>query len=81
MVTHNIRGSLNCTPLKTVDGTIMYIPLDKSANNLGFSSQEEASLADAVTRVGMANVLTKSDIQHVMPFILRMLKSNSEWTK
>jgi hypothetical protein len=81
MALNNINCDINGKPIRTVNGDLCYTPNNERVNNLMFSIPEEANLADAVSRVGLDNGLTHNDIQHVMPFILRMLKSNSEWAK
>ena len=51
-------------------------------NASGSSAAElEANLADAVARVAEHNGLSVNDVMHVFPYILRMLKSNSEWAR
>lgn len=45
------------------------------------SAEKEANLADALAYVAEDNGLTVNDLQHLFPAILRMLKSNSAWTK
>lgn len=42
---------------------------------------KEANLADAMARVGALNGISRNDLQHLFPAVLRMLRSNSDWTK
>lgn len=42
---------------------------------------KEANLADAMARVAELNGLSRNDMQHLFPAVLRMLKSQSDWTK
>jgi len=44
-------------------------------------AENEANLADAISRVAANNGLSVNDVMHVFPFILRMLKSESNWSK
>ena len=41
----------------------------------------EANLADAVSRLAYKNHLSSSTVQNLYPAILRLLKSNSPWSK
>ena len=43
--------------------------------------EAEADLANAIAAVAKKNGLSSSDMLHVFPYILRMLKSNSIWAK
>ena len=43
--------------------------------------EAEADLANAIAAVATKNGLSSSDMLHVFPYILRMLKSNSVWAK
>lgn len=40
---------------------------------------DEAELANAIAKVADNNGLTHSDMHHVFPVILRILRSDSEW--
>lgn len=44
-------------------------------------SKEEAELADAMANVAKKNGLNANDLQHLFPAVLRMLKSNNEWSQ
>ena len=44
-------------------------------------AMKEANLADAIARVAHGNGLSVNDVHKIFPLVLRMLKSNSEWTK
>lgn len=41
----------------------------------------EANLADAMARVAEIYGVSVNQLQHLFPAVLRMLKSNSQWTK
>lgn len=48
-----------------------------------FNEHEEAEalLAQAMAMVGKKNKINANDLQHLFPAVLRMLKSNSDWSK
>lgn len=58
-------------------------PVHENAKNMAFDDgeEEEASLAHWVSVVGTKNGMSINDIFHVMPYILRMIKSNCQWSK
>lgn len=41
---------------------------------------KEAQLADAVAKVASDHGLNRNDLHHLFPYILRMLKSKSQWS-
>lgn len=41
----------------------------------------EAKLADAIAEMAEKNGMSANDVAYVFPYILRMLKSDSEWSK
>lgn len=41
----------------------------------------EANLADAMARVAEIYGISTNELQHLFPSVLRMLKSNSRWSK
>lgn len=45
------------------------------------SAYNEAELANCVAKVAEQNGLSPNDMQHAFPIILRILKSNSQWSK
>ena len=58
-------------------------PAHPSVSNWLFTEDEkdEATLANAIAIVGEKNGLTPNDLHHVFPAILRIFKSNIEWSK
>jgi hypothetical protein len=44
-------------------------------------NEDEAMLANQMAVVAEKNGLTLNDLQHLFPAVLRMLKSNSRWSK
>jgi hypothetical protein len=44
-------------------------------------NEDEAMLANQMAVVAEKNGLTVNDLQHLFPAVLRMLKSNSRWSK
>jgi len=63
---------------KPVEG---FYPTHSFVASWVFQQALEANLADAIARVAEVNGMTRNDIMHLLPSILRMLKSSSEWTK
>ena len=45
------------------------------------NEEEEAVLANALAIVAEKNGLSINDISHLFPYVLRILKSNIEWSK
>lgn len=58
-------------------------PAHKKVTHWRFESDQahEANLADAIMRVAENNGMSVNDIQHLYPAVLRMLKSNIQWSK
>ena len=58
-------------------------PIHENAKNMAFNDgeEDEASLAHWVSVVGTKNGMSINDIFHVMPYVLRMLKSDCQWSK
>lgn len=54
---------------------------DKGNESDELRAIKEANLSDAMARVAELNGLSRNDMQHLFPAVLRMLKSQSEWTK
>lgn len=56
-------------------------PCDEDVSNWVFeeSEVEEAELADAFAKVARKN--SRNDMIHIFPCILRIIKSESSWTK
>lgn len=44
-------------------------------------TKDEALLANSMAIVAERNGLTANDVSHLFPAVLRMLKSNSQWSK
>jgi hypothetical protein len=56
--------------------------LHKWVKNWRFQGDKlEAKLADVIAELAEENGMSANDVSHVFPYILRMLKSESEWTK
>lgn len=62
---------------------LLISPVHENAKNMDFNAgeEEEASLAHWVSVVGTKNGMSINDIFHVMPYVLRMLKSDCQWSK
>lgn len=58
-------------------------PANGLAKNWVFTETEEkeALLANSIAEVAEQNGLTTNDIMHMYPLILRMLKSDIQWSK
>lgn len=74
-------GELNCKKIKGIGDGVLYQPNHTRAKNLAFANELEANLCDAISRVSTDNGMTLNEVYAAIPFILRMLKSKSEWTK
>jgi len=69
--------------LKSETSTRFFYPLNNMVSNWQFeeNQEEEANLADALSRVAQKNEVTVNDLHHLFPAILRMLKDKSQWSK
>ena len=58
-------------------------PSHKFVKNWLFTDQEheEAALANSMAIVAEKNGMNSNDMHHIFPPILRMLKSNVDWSK
>ena len=58
-------------------------PNSKLVKNWVFTSKEEAEalLASSMALVAEKNEMSANDLMHLFPAVLRMLKSNSMWSK
>lgn len=58
-------------------------PTHQFVNNWKFDAKckEEAELANALAFVAEKNGMTTNDLSHLFPAILRMLKSDTAWSK
>lgn len=63
------------------DNHFLFIPEDYDSAKIVERTELEANLLDAILRVSDHNSLNYSDVQRLFPAILRMLKSNSDWSK
>lgn len=57
-------------------------PNNEMVKNWAFKENEveEAKLAAVLAELAEKNGLSKNDLQHVFPAVLRIMKSNSEWS-
>lgn len=62
---------------------IVIRPTHKFVKHWNFNSKEkfEAYLAHFVGEIAEKNGLTKNDVMHIFPLVLRMLKSKSLWAE
>lgn len=66
-----------------------YSPNHPLAKDMGFPIEDdkieqavhEANLADAIAYVAADNGLNGNDVHHILPLVLRMLKSKSIWIR
>lgn len=58
-------------------------PANKLVNNWLFKEDEhdEALLAHFMANVAEKNGMSANDMNHLFPYVLRMLKSDIEWSK
>lgn len=77
----NVSGTLNIGERFLFDGNMYYKPMHHLTQHLAFGHPEEANLCDAISRLAETNGMGLQDVYTMMPFILRMLKSNSKWAK
>ena len=58
-------------------------PAHPMVKNWLFTEDEhaEATLAHSIAEVAEKNGVSKNDLQHLFPAILRMLKSDIQWSK
>jgi uncharacterized protein YpuA (DUF1002 family) len=65
------------------DGEREVYPVHFYVSNCVFKDNEEdeATLVNYISKVGAKNGLTVNDITNVFPYILRMLKSDIDWSK
>jgi len=65
------------------NGDANYSPVNKLNNNWLFVEGEEAeaTLANAMAMVAEKNGITRNELMHMFPMVLRMLKSKSNWVK
>jgi len=68
---------------KYLGGVKKIHPAHPMASNWEFTEVEEAeaSLAQAIAVVAEKNKMSSNDLSHVFPYILRMLKSDINWSK
>lgn len=69
--------------IKHVKGEQIVFPKNHLVRNWMFDENEhaEAALAHYIGEVGEKNGLSATDLMHLFPYILRMLKSNIAWSK
>lgn len=61
----------------------MIYPTHPMVKNWMFTKEEfeEATLAQAMAQVAEKNGITGNHLQHLFPAVLRMLKSDIDWSK
>ena len=66
-----------------VKGVKEVFPAHPIVGNWLFTEQteDEACLAHFMAKVGEKNGMTANDLSHLFPAVLRMLKSNINWSK
>jgi hypothetical protein len=64
-------------------GVAFIHPSHKAVQHWRFEANQahEAHFADAVMRLAGNNGMSVNDVQHLFPAMLRMLKSNIQWSK
>jgi len=65
------------------NGERQIFPAHPFVENWLFSDDEEdeANLAYFMAKIAQKNGLSKNDMLHIFPLVMRMLESNSDWTK
>ena len=68
---------------KYVKGVREVFPAHPMVSNCVFTDneEEEATLLNSIAVVAEKNGLSRNDLSHLFPAILRMLKSDIEWSK
>lgn len=58
-------------------------PAHRMADDFMFDTDEEheAAMVHFMAKICDKNGMTKNDLMHVIPFVLRMLKSKSKWAE
>lgn len=71
------------TKIKKVGHEVGYSPTHPNVENWWFSQDEEklAVLANAIANIAEDTGLSRNDLQHLFPYILRMLKVDSVWSE
>jgi hypothetical protein len=64
-------------------GVKQVYPANNLVKNWLFKEDEEdeATLANSLAKVAEKNGLSTNDLQHLFPYVLRMLKSEINWSK
>jgi hypothetical protein len=68
---------------KHYKGFVEVRPLQTMISHWCFTeeTEEEALLAHAMALVAEKSNMSANDLQHLFPYVLRMLKSDSNWAK
>lgn len=64
-------------------GVKQVFPAHKMVQNWLFDehTEDEATLANSLAIVAEKSGMTANDLQHLFPYVLRMMKNNSNWSK
>lgn len=67
--------------VKFENGKPYYYPKHHWVSNWRFSNESEAIFVNAAAQIAEENGLTVNDLHRLTTFVLRMLKSTSEWVE
>lgn len=59
----------------------MFMPTAHAVRACLFETEADAELINAVAEHGQLSGMSTNEIQHIIPIILRIMKSKSDWTK
>ena len=63
------------------NGEAYFSPKHRSVDNWRFSNESKAGFVNYMAAIAEENGMSANDLHHLVPAILRMLKSQTEWAE